>query len=155
MQTFCTELAPANEQRIHTVRTLIVAACGAVLLLSGLATDNLAQELSRPKVLAVQIFAQWCEPCLELEEAVGHLADRFDGEPILGIVLDVTNLSTRYHARLLAGALDLDALYKEKKDTLGEIYLVDGKSKVLIDTITEADDFESMSAKIRNALESR
>ena len=137
------------------MRTLIVAACGALLLLGGLATGSLAQELPRPKVIAVQVFAQWCEPCLELEEAVGHLADRFDGEPILGIVLDVTNLSTRQHARLLAGALDLDALYQEKKGTLGEIYLVDGKSKVLIDTITKADDFEAMSAKVRNALESR
>ena len=137
------------------MRTLIVAACGALLLLGGLATGSLAQELPRPKVIAVQVFAQWCEPCLELEEAIGHLADRFDGEPILGIVLDVTNLSTRYHARLLAGALGLDALYQEKKGTLGEIFLVDGNSKVLIETITKADDFEAMSAKVRRALESR
>ena len=124
------------------MRTLIVAACGALLLI-GLVTGSLAQELPRPKVIALQVFAQWCEPCLKMEEAVGHLADRFDGEPILGIVLDVTDLSTRYHAQLLAGALDLDALYREKKDVLGEIYLVDGKSKALIETITEADDFET------------
>ena len=133
------------------MRTLSVAACGALLLI-GLVTGSLAQELPRPKVIAVQVFAQWCEPCLKMEEAVGHLADRFDGEPILGIVLDVTDLSTRYHAQLLAGALDLDALYREKKGTLGEIYLVDAKSKALIETITEADDFETMSAKVRNAL---
>ncbi len=136
------------------MRTLIVAACGALLLI-GLVTGSLAQELPRPKVIALQVFAQWCEPCLKMEEAVGHLADRFDGEPILGIVLDVTDLSTRYHAQLLAGALGLDALYREKKDILGEIYLVDGKSKALIETITEADDFETMSAKVRNALASR
>jgi thiol-disulfide isomerase/thioredoxin len=136
------------------MRTLVVAACGALLLI-GLVTGSLAQELPRPKVIAVQVFAQWCEPCLNMEEAVEHLADRFDGEPILGIVLDVTDLSTRSHARLLAGALELDALYREKKDVLGEIYLVDGKSKALIETITEADDFETMSAKVRNALASR
>ncbi len=136
------------------MRTLIVAACGALLLI-GFVTGSLAQELPRPKVIALQVFAQWCEPCLKMEEAVGHLADRFDGEPILGIVLDVTDLSTRHHARLLAGTLDLDALYREKKGTLGEIYLLDGKSKALIETITEADDFETMSAKVRNALASR
>ena len=136
------------------MRTLSVAV-GSALLLIGLVTGSLAQELPRPKVIAVQVFAQWCEPCLEMEEAVGHLADRFDGEPVLGIVLDVTDLSTRYHARLLAGALELDALYREKKDTLGEIYLLDGESKALIETITEADDFETMSAKVRKALASR
>ncbi len=136
------------------MRTLSVAVGGALLLI-GLVTGSLAQELPRPKVIAVQVFAQWCEPCLEMEEAVGHLADRFDGEPVLGIVLDVTDMSTRYHARLLAGALELDALYREKKDTLGEIYLLDAESKALIETITEADDFETMSAKVRKALASR
>ncbi len=136
------------------MRTMSVAV-GSALLLIGLVTGSLAQELPRPKVIAVQVFAQWCEPCLEMEEAVGHLADRFDGEPVLGIVLDVTDLSTRYHARLLAGALELDALYREKKDTLGEIYLLDAESKALIETITEADDFETMSAKVRKVLASR
>ena len=136
------------------MRTLIVAA-GAALLAIGLATASVAQDLPRPKVIAVQVFAEWCDPCVKMEEAVGHLADRFDGEPILGIVLDVTNLSTRYHASLLAGALEIDALYREKKGTLGEIYLIDGKSKALIETLTEADDFETMSAKVRNALASR
>lgn len=136
------------------MRTLIVAA-GAALLVVGLATGSVAQELPRPKVIAVQVFAEWCDPCVKMEEAVGHLADRFDGEPIRGIVLDVSNLSTTYHAKLLAGTLELDALYREKKDTLGEIYLVDAKSKALIDTLTEADDFETMSAKVRKALASR
>jgi thiol-disulfide isomerase/thioredoxin len=136
------------------MRTLIVAA-GAAVLAIGLATASMAQDLPRPKVIAVQVFAEWCDPCLKMEEAVGNLADRFDGEPILGIVLDVTDLSTRYHAQLLAGALELDELYQEKKGTLGEIYLVDGKSKALIETITGADDFEAMSAKVRNALASR
>ena len=136
------------------VRTLIVAA-GTILLIIGLATNSMAQDLPRPKVIAVQVFAEWCDPCLKMEEAVGHLADRFDGEPILGIVLDVTNLSTKYHASLLAGALELDALYREKQGTLGEIYLIDGESKALIETLTKADDFETMSAKVRKALDSR
>ena len=136
------------------MRTLIVAA-GVALLAIGFATASAAQDLPRPKVIAVQVFAEWCDPCVKMEEAVSQLADRFDGEPILGIVLDVTNLSTRYHASLLAGALEIDALYREKKGTLGEIYLIDGKSKALIETLTEADDFETMSAKVRNALASR
>ncbi len=136
------------------MRTLIVAA-GAALLAFGLATASTAQDLPRPKVIAVQVFAEWCERCLRMEEAVGDLADRFDGQPILGIVFDVTDLSTKYHASLLAGALGLDALYREKKGTLGEIWLLDGKSKALIDTLTEADDFETMSAKVEKALASR
>ncbi len=136
------------------MRTLIVAA-GAALLVFGLATASLAQELPRPKVIAVQVFAEWCDPCLEMEEAVELLADRFDGQLILGIVFDVTDLSTQYHARLLAGALELDALYREKRGTLGEIYLVDGESKALIDTLTTADDLETMAAKVRKALASR
>ncbi len=136
------------------MRMVIGAACGALALV-GFATSGAAQELTKPKVIAVQVFAQWCEPCTKMEEAIGLLADRFDGAPILGIVLDVTDLSTRYHAELLASALDLDALYREKKGTLGEIYLLDAESKALIETITEADDFEIMSAKVRNALASR
>ena len=98
---------------MHALKQLFVGAFG-VLLIIGLASRSFADELPRPKVIAVQVFAEWCEPCLKMEEAVGHLADRFDGEPILGIVLDVTDLSTRYHAQLLAGALDLDALYRAK-----------------------------------------
>ena len=136
------------------MRTLIVAA-GTALFVVGHAIGSMAQDLPRPKVIAVQVFAEWCDPCLKMEEAVGQLADRFDGEPILGIVLDVTNLSTKYHASLLAGALELDALYREKQGTFGEIYLIDGESKALIETLTEADDFETMSAKVRKALASR
>ena len=136
------------------MRMVIGAACGALALVS-LATGAAAQELTKPKVIAVQVFAQWCEPCAKMEEAVGLLADRFDGEPILGIVLDVTDLSTRYHAELLASALDLDALYREKKGTLGEIYLLNAESTALIETITEVDDFETMSAKVQKALASR
>lgn len=136
------------------MRKLLVAT-GAAFFVIGLATGGMAKNLTRPKVIAVQIFAEWCDPCLKMEEAVSHLADRFDGEPILGIVLDVTNLSTKYHASLLAGALDLDMLYREKQGTLGEIYLIDGESKALIETLTEADDFETMSAKVRKALASR
>jgi len=136
------------------MRTLIVAA-GAALLAIGLATASTAQELPRPKVIAVQVFAEWCDRCVEMEEAVSNLADRFDGEPILGIVFDVTDLSTKHHAALLAGALELDALYREKKGTLGEIWLLDGESKALIETLTEADDFATMSEKVRKALASR
>ena len=136
------------------MRTLLVAT-GVAFLVIGLATGGMAQNLPRPKVIAVQVFAEWCDPCLKMEEAVGHLADRFDGEPILGIVLDVSDLSTKYHASLLAGALEIDALYREKQGTLGEIYLIDGESKALIETLTEADDFETMSAKVRKALASR
>ncbi len=76
----------------------------------------------------------------------------FYNQELTPILQFSTNLAT---PPLLAGALDLDALYQEKSGTLGEIYLIDGKSKVLIDTITEADDFESMSAKVRKALASR
>jgi thiol-disulfide isomerase/thioredoxin len=139
---------------MRTMKVLMVATVAATLAF-GLATGSMAQDLPRPKVIAVQVFAQWCDPCLKMEEAVGHLADRFDGEPVLGIVLDVTDLSTKYHASLLAGALGLDALYREKQGTLGEIYLIDGESKALIETLTEADDFETMSAKVRKALVSQ
>ena len=125
------------------------------LVLFCFASGSLAEELLRPKVIAVQIYAYWCEPCNDMENAIGHLGDRFDGEPVLGIVLDVTDLSSRYHAQLLAGALGLDALYREKKNTFGEIYLVDGTSKALIETITVDDDFETMSGKVRKALETR
>ena len=54
------------------MRTLVVAACGALLLI-GLVTGSLAQELPRPKVIAVQVFAQWCEPCLNMEEAYRYI----------------------------------------------------------------------------------
>ncbi len=130
-------------------------ALSAALIIVGLVTGSSAQELPRPKVIAVQIYAHWCEPCLEMEEAVTYLADRFDGEPVLGIVFDVTDLSTRHHSQLLAGALELDDLYREKRGVLGEIWLVDAKSKELIETLTGADDFETMTAKVRSALESR
>ena len=136
------------------MRLVIGAACGALALIS-FATGGAAQELTKPKVIAVQVYADWCEPCHKMEEAAELLADRFDGAPILGIVIDVTDLSTRYHAELLASALDLEALYQEKKGTLGEIYLLDAESKALIETITEADDFEIMSAKVRKALASQ
>ena len=136
------------------IRIVIGAACVAFAIV-GFVTGGAAKELSRPKLFAVQVFAEWCEPCAKMEEMAGHLSDRFDGAPILGIVLDVTDLSTRYHAELLASALNLNALYQEKKGTLGEIYLLDGESKALIETLTEADDFETMSAKVRKALASR
>ncbi len=136
------------------IRIVIGAACIAFAFV-GFVTGSLANELTKPKVIAVQIFANWCEPCEHMEEAANQLSDRFDGSPILGIVLDVSDLSTRYHAKLLASALDLNALYQEKKGTLGVIYLIDGESKALIETLTAADDFEAMSAKVRKALASR
>ncbi len=40
-------------------RTLIVAA-GATLFVVGHAIGSMAQDLPRPKVIAVQVFAEWC-----------------------------------------------------------------------------------------------
>jgi len=133
------------------MKTPIALACVVAIFL-GLAFGVTAQELLRPKIIAVQIFAEWCEPCSEMDDIASDLADRFDGEPILGIVLDVTDLSTRYHAELLAGALGLDDLYRKKKGTLGVIYLLDAKTKSIIETITQADEFDTMSEKVQKAL---
>jgi thiol-disulfide isomerase/thioredoxin len=108
--------------------------------------------LAKPKIIAVHVSADWCEPCEGLNETVEMLADRFDGEPVLGIILDVTNLSTRHHSQMLAAALGLEELWRAKRGKVGIIYLLDAETKALIDTLTPENTFEEMSAKVLKAM---
>ncbi len=136
-------------------RWSILATCAVILvaqMLTSVASAAGSDTLKRPKIIAVHVSADWCEPCEGLNEKVEMLADRFDGEPVLGIIIDVTDLSTRHHSQMLAAALGLEELWRTHRGDVGVIYLLDAETKALIDTLTPENSFEEMSAKVLKVL---
>lgn len=133
--------------------TLILVLLVSAFFLSPAGHSAEEPTLRSAKIIAVHIYAEWCDPCQEMDEMIELLADRFDGESILWIVLDATNLSTKSHSEMLAAALGLEVVWRSQKIELAMIYLLGANTKEVIDMLKPGESFEEMSTKIRKALD--
>ena len=113
----------------------------------------------KAKLIGVLFHADWCRPCHEIDGVIEDISNRFDGEPILGIVFDLTDLSTRTHSEMLASALGLDELWRKNGGQLGTAYLLDAETKEIIESMSPEATldaaFEELSAKVEKALAER
>ena len=123
------------------------------LFLIGSASMVFASKNDGPEVIAVKFHADWCGSCKKMGPVFSDLQNKFDGQSVLFVTLDRTNISTQNHSRLLANALGLGALRKANKGT-GYILLVDAKSKKVLKKLTSAQTAKEMGKAISEQLAS-
>jgi len=112
-----------------------------------------AADIRKADVIAVYFTADWCQPCKPFTALLADVGNRFDGEPVLGIVFDYTNRSTREDAEMHASALALQPLWQHNSDQLGMLYLLDARTKKVLASITPDRDFDAVVNKVTAALE--
>ena len=107
-----------------------------------------------PEILAVKFHADWCGSCKKMGTVFEDLRQKYDGQPVLFVTLDRTNVSTRAQAELMASALDFGSLYAENSGT-GFILLLDGKDRKPLAKLTADQGIKAMGSKLVELLESR
>jgi hypothetical protein len=138
--------------------SIIVKSTALTVLLASLyfSTDFASGEknaLNKPAITVAFFYADWDPVSVRVDTAMERLANKYDGQPVLGIVLDVSNQTHRHHAELLASALGLDEAWNVNGEKVGIAYIVDSDSGEIIDTLTEEDDMTAGAAKVDAALE--
>ena len=132
--------------------TLIVSMLVAtVFIVTGLATAE-TDGLRKAKFIAVEFYADWCEPCAAMEQKIALLSEKYDNQPILGVVLDVTNHSSRDNAEMLASRLGLEELWPTGMENMGDIFILDAETGELLDKLTPEESFTAMTAKVGKIL---
>lgn len=112
-----------------------------------------AEGAREPDLVAVKFHADWCGSCKKMGSIFTDLRNKFDGKPVLFVTLDLTNVSTRGQAELMAGALGLKQVYDAHPGT-GFILLVDPDSHKVLDKLTSDKNIKEVGAAISARLES-
>lgn len=129
---------------------ILLLAC--LILPIGLASGE-KNELRKPEITVAFFYADWDPVCQRVDTGMERLANKYDGQPVLGIVLDVSNRTNKDHSELLASALNLSDAWNHNEGKTGVAYIVDSQSGEILDTLTDADDLDSSAAKVDAALE--
>jgi hypothetical protein len=144
-----------NMKRMVRIQLMTVAAI-AMLVSAFVATEQLhAQQdsgLTSPKVLGVYFHADWDSKSEQIRENLFGLKDKYDGEPLLGIMVDLTNMSTRHREEMMVSVLGLESLWNENGGKTGVLYLVDPSTKQVLATMDSSTTFDDACAAIDAAL---
>lgn len=105
-----------------------------------------------PAVIAVKFHADWCGSCKAMGNVFEELQAKFDGQPVLYVVLDHTREFHRLQSRYLANALGLENIWKEYGNKTGFILLIDGKTRAHITTLTKEHDLKQMGEALLAAV---
>ncbi len=81
------------------------------------------------------------------------LRNKYDGQSVLFVTLDLTNGTTRVQAEYLAAALGFGDVYAQNAGT-GFILLLDGNSRQQVAKLTADQDIKAMGAELVKQLES-
>ena len=112
-----------------------------------------AADVPTPKLIAVKHHGDWCGSCKKMGTTFTDLRNKFDGQPILFVTLDLTNVSTRNQSELLASALGLKTVYQNNPGT-GFILLINPQTQKVVKKLTADQDLKMMSAEIKTLLQS-
>lgn len=122
---------------------------GSIVVLP-LHADNVS--LKSPKILGVFFGAEWDTESGTLGLTLKNVGNKYDGYPILGVMLDLTNRKSRSQAEMMASALGLQKLWGENADKTAVVYLINAETKNVLSSFTAKDDFAQICAKVDAAL---
>jgi thiol:disulfide interchange protein len=132
--------------RRNRARDTLVAVLG--LMLSAVAY---AAGPAAPKMVGVLMYADWCNSCKVLDPRLQAVQPEFGQSDILFVRFDFTNERSAHQARLLAGALGVDALYAQNAGKTGYLALVDLATGQIVEKITKAHSEQQIRAIFRQA----
>jgi len=119
--------------------------------LSSLSTKIFGGDIQSPQLIAVKFHADWCGSCKKMGTVFTDLQNKFDGQPVLFVTLDRTNMSTRNQSELLASALGLKNTYVNNSGT-GFILLIEPNSNKVLKKITATQTIKEMAKEISDSM---
>ncbi|MEM8963475.1 MAG: thioredoxin family protein [Acidobacteriota bacterium] len=123
----------------------VLVALALLILPTTLATA--ASAPAQPEIMAVKFHADWCGSCKKMGTVFEDLRNKYDGESVLFVTLDLTNATTRGQAEYLASALGFGDVYAANAGT-GFILLLDGESKKQVAKLTADQNIKAMGAEL-------
>lgn len=144
-------------------RWAIAATIAAVLALGALglsvtgrlpAAQVAAVDPSTPRLVAVQIHADWCARSPEVAPIFAELLTEYGNEPVLFVTLDITDDVKREQAKLLSVNLGIPLAFEEPFQS-GMIKLIDRDDATLLAAITGREQLDELEVEITKALGKR
>ena len=134
--------------------TLAVVALGLGTLGRGSLPSSGATNaaLAAPRLVAVQIHADWCARSPEVAPIFADLLTAYGNEPILFVTLDITDDVRREQAKLLSAALGIPQALDEPFES-GMIKLIDRESHSLLAAVTGREQVAELELRIAEALD--
>ena len=130
----------------------IAATVGVVALASALLPRGIPAEASpTPRLVAVQIHADWCARSPEVAPIFADLLTEYGNAPVLFVTFDITDDVRRKQARLLGESLGIPQAFEEPFES-GMIKLIDRERHTVLAAITGRENSEELHARIAAAL---
>lgn len=104
-----------------------------------------------PALYVVKVHADWCGSCTALAPILEEVQAGVADQPVLFVQLDVTDEALTSQARLLAAALDVEALFKANNKT-GLVLLINAQDHTLLETVTKQNSAAEIVGKIETHL---
>jgi len=105
----------------------------------------------KPKIIALQFYADWCPQCKalqpKLDEAMSNAAD----QPCLLVKLDMTDTDSR-QAEYMVAALGYGNLWSDNAGKTGFVLLVNTNTKKVVGTITTNQSVSQINSTLKKAL---
>jgi hypothetical protein len=98
---------------------------------------------SVPRLVAVNIRADWCLRTPEVTPIFETLTERYGDEPILFLTMNVTEDADRRQARYMATAMGIEQVFDEPFES-GMIKLIDRESATVVAMLTGEEDVPEM-----------
>ena len=105
-----------------------------------------------PRLVAVQIHADWCPRSPEVAPIFTELLTQYGNEPVLFVTLDITDDVRREQAKLLSSNLGIPQAFDEPFES-GMIKLIDRESHTVLAAVTGRDQAGEMAIRIADALD--
>ncbi len=112
----------------------------------------LAQDESKPKVIGLLFYADWCASCKVLEPKLDAVKKGFADRPVLFTRVDMTDDYTKSQSKLLAGALELGSIYADNAPKTGYMLLINASDKKVLGKLDKTQSEEQIKANIAAAL---
>ncbi|HLO41747.1 MAG TPA: thioredoxin family protein [Phycisphaerales bacterium] len=106
------------------------------------------------KVIAVKLHADWCAKCKAMGSVFEDLEKKFDGDPVLFVKMDLSDTRGSSQAEYLAAAMGIAKSWGAlgAGEVTGEIVLIDGGTKRIVDRIGSEAGWEKAQEQLRKAI---
>ena len=133
--------------------TLILGTVGLGLGWNAWLPQTASTEVSPavPRLVAVQIRADWCPRTPEVGPVFAKLVTRYGSEPLLFVTLDITDDARREQAELLSANLGIPQALEQPFGS-GIIKLIDREDHRVLAAVTRPEQLDEIESRIAEAL---
>lgn len=123
-----------------------------VLLLSGLSHAQAPTgQTEQPRLIAVTMWAEWCNSCRILDPKVEAVKREFEGQAVFFTRFDMTDDFTKEQSAYYASLIGLETLYREHAGKTGYMLLVKSETKEVVARITRDKSNDEIKQTISSA----